>query len=131
MKFPNTPSFAGPMAPVRIEADIADLEADGDVPRDLDGAFYRVQPDPQYPPRLGDDIAFNGDGMVTMFRFKDGRASVKQRWVHTDKWALERAAGKSLFGAYRNPLTDDPAVKGRYRGTANTNVFFHGGRLLA
>src|SRR6185312_2024226 len=49
MKFLDTPSFAGPMAPVRIEADIADLEVDGAVPADLDGAFYRVQPDPQYP----------------------------------------------------------------------------------
>jgi carotenoid cleavage dioxygenase len=131
MKFPDTPSFAGPMAPVRIEADIADLEVEGEVPRDLDGAFYRVQPDPQYPPRLGDDIAFNGDGMVSMFRFKDGRVDIKQRWVQTDKWKLERAEGKSLFGAYRNPLNDDPKVRGVYRGTANTNIFFHGGRLYA
>jgi len=131
MKFPDTPSFAGPMAPVRIEADIADLEVDGAVPADLDGAFYRVQPDPQYPPKLGDDIAFNGDGMVSMFRFRGGRVNIRQRWVHTDKWKLEREAGKALFGAYRNPLNDDPKVKGVYRGTANTNIFFHGGRLYA
>jgi carotenoid cleavage dioxygenase len=117
------------MAPIRIEADVVDLEIDGDVPEDLDGAFYRVQPDPQYPPRLGDDIAFNGDGMVAMFRFHGGRVDFKQRWIQTDKWKLERAAGKSLFGAYRNPLGDAPEVKGRYRGTANTNVYFFGGKL--
>ena len=29
----------------------------GTVPPELDGAFYRVQPDPQFPPRLGDDRA--------------------------------------------------------------------------
>src|SRR5579884_1555741 len=106
-RFPNTPSFTGPFTPVRVEADVADLDIVGEVPADLDGAFYRVQPDPAHPPLLGDDIAFNGDGMVSMFRFKDGRVDFKQRYVQTDKYKLEKAAGRALFGAYRNPLFDD------------------------
>ena len=129
--FPDTPSFTGFNTPSRIEADIADLDVKGTIPHELDGAFYRVQPDPQFPPRLGDDIAFNGDGMITMFRFHDGRVDFKQRWAHTDKWKLEKEAGKGLFGAYRNPLTDDESVKGKIRGTANTNAFIHGGKLYA
>jgi carotenoid cleavage dioxygenase-like enzyme len=130
-QFPQTPSFTGFNTPSRIEADILDLHVEGAIPAELDGAFYRVQPDPQFPPRLGDDIAFNGDGMITMFRFENGRVNFRQRWAHTDKWILERAAGKSLFGAYRNPLTDDPAVGGKIRGTANTNAFIYGGKLYA
>ena len=129
-KFPNTPSFTGPNAPIRIECDVADLDIEGDIPADLDGAFYRVQPDPALPPLLGDDIAFNGDGMISMFRFSKGRVDFKQRYCQTDKWKLEHEAGHALFGAYRNPLTDDPSVKGLYRGTANTNAFFHGGYLF-
>jgi carotenoid cleavage dioxygenase len=129
--FPNTLSFTGFNEPSRIEADIADLNIEGEVPRELNGAFYRVQPDPQFPPLLGDDIAFNGDGMITMFRIVDGTVSVRQRWAKTDKWELENRAGRALFGAYRNPLTDDPSVKGRIRGTANTNAFIHGGKLYA
>ena len=129
-KFPHTPSYTGPFEPIRIEADVGDLDIEGDIPADLDGAFYRVQPDPKFPPLLGDDIAFNGDGMISMFRFKNGRVDFKQRWCHTDKWELEEKAGKALFGAYRNPLKDDPSVKGRYRGTANTNAYFHGGYLF-
>jgi carotenoid cleavage dioxygenase-like enzyme len=129
--FPDTPSFTGFNTPSRIEADIADLDVMGEIPFELNGAFYRVQPDPQFPPRLGDDIAFNGDGMVTMFRFEGGRCHFKQRWAQTDKWKLENEAGKGLFGAYRNPLTDDPAVAGEIRGTANTNVFVYGGKLYA
>ena len=129
-KFPNSPSFTGPFAPVRVEADVDDLMVEGEVPADIDGAFYRVQPDPKYPPRLGDDIAFNGDGMISMFRFKGGKVDFKQRWCQTDKWKLEQAAGEALFGAYRNPLGDDPSVKGRYRGTANTNAYFFGGYLF-
>jgi carotenoid cleavage dioxygenase len=129
--FPGTPSFTGFNTPSRIEADIVDLAYEGTIPPELDGAFFRVQPDPQFPPRLGDDISFNGDGMITRFHIHHGRCDFRQRWAHTDKWKLERAAGRPLFGAYRNPLTDDPVVKGKIRGTANTNAWIHGGKLYA
>ena len=127
--FPNSPSFTGFNTPSRIEADIADLAHEGVIPKELNGAFFRVQPDPQFPPRLGDDIAFNGDGMITRFHIHDGQVDFCQRWAQTDKWKLERAAGKALFGAYRNPLTDEPAVQGRIRGTANTNVSSSTGKM--
>ncbi|HEX7760845.1 MAG TPA: carotenoid oxygenase family protein [Caulobacteraceae bacterium] len=129
--FPQTPSFTGSNTPMRFEADVNALTVEGDIPAQLDGAFFRVQPDPQFPPRLGDDIAFNGDGAISMFHFHGGQVDFKHRWVRTDKWKREHDAGKALFGAYRNPLTDDPAVKGVYRGTANTNAFVHGGKLYA
>ena len=129
--FPDTPSFTGFNTPSRIEADIADLQHEGTIPPELHGAFFRVQPDPQFPPMLGDDIAFNGDGMITRFHFHDGQCDFRQRWAKTDKWKAERAAGKGLFGAYRNPLTDDPSVKGMIRSTANTNAWIFGGKLWA
>jgi len=129
--FPQTPSFTGFNTPSRIEADIADLAHEGVIPPELNGAFYRVQPDPQFPPKLGDDIAFNGDGMITRFHIHDGQCDFRQRWAKTDKWKLENAAGKALFGAYRNPLTDDDSVKGRIRSTANTNAWIFGGKLWA
>jgi carotenoid cleavage dioxygenase len=131
MRFPDLPIYTGFNTPGRTEADIFDLEIDGDLPSDIDGTFYRVAPDPQFPPRLGSDIYFNGDGMVFMFRFKDGHVDYKSRYVQTDKWKLEHEARKALFGAYRNPYTDDPSVAGQIRGTANTNIMFHGGKLLA
>ena len=130
-KFPGSPSFTGFNSPSRIEADIADLAVEGTIPPELNGAFFRVQPDAQFPPRLGDDIAFNGDGMITRFHIHDGQCDFRQRWAKTDKWKLEKAAGKGLFGAYRNPLTDDDSVKGEIRSTANTNAFLFGGKLWA
>ena len=129
--FPATPAFTGFNTPSRIEADILDLAHEGAIPAQLDGAFFRVQPDPQFPPRLGDDIAFNGDGMITRFHIHDGQCDFRQRWAKTDKWKLEHEAGHALFGAYRNPLTDDPSVKGQIRGTANTNAWVFGGKLWA
>jgi carotenoid cleavage dioxygenase len=130
-QFPDTPSFTGFNTPSRVEADIADLQHQGTIPAELNGAFFRVQPDPQFPPMLGDDIAFNGDGMITRFHFHDGKCDFKQRWAKTDKWKAEVAAGRGLFGNYRNPLTDDPSTKGMIRSTANTNAWIYGGKLWA
>ena len=130
--FPATRLFAGFSAPSRMECDVYDLEVvQGEVPRDLDGAFYRMQPDPAWPPMLGQDIPLNGDGMVTMFRFGGGHVDFRSRYVRTEKFLAERAARRPLFGVYRNPFTDDPSVRGKSGGTANTNVLWHGGRLMA
>jgi len=132
MKFPQTRNFAGLFAPSGVEAEVRNLPViEGEIPADLDGVFYRVAPDPQLPPLAGDDIWFNGDGMVTAIDFRKGEVGLRQRWVRTEKFVLERAAGKALFGAYRNPLTDLPSVKGKVRSTANTNIVVHAGRLLA
>ena len=129
--FPNTPGFTGQLRPLRLEGDIFDLEVEGEVPEQLNGTFHRVHPDAQLPPLFENDQFFNGDGMISLFHFRNGKVDFRQRYAHTDKWKLEREAGKSLFGAYRNPLTDDPSVKGRIRGTANTNVVVHAGDLYA
>ncbi|MCW2363216.1 MULTISPECIES: carotenoid oxygenase family protein [Sphingobium] len=129
--FPNTFGFTGTLRPLRLQGDIHDVEIEGEVPADLDGAFHRVHPDNQFAPKFEDDQFFNGDGMVSMFRVKDGKVDFRQRYAQTDKWKLENKAGKSLFGMYRNPLTDDPSVEGQIRGTANTNVLVHAGKLYA
>ena len=129
--FPNSPMFAGVSAPSRIEADVKDLDIVGEVPREIDGAFYRVAADHQFPPRFANDVPFNGDGLVSMFRFRDGQVSLKTRYVRTDRFLAERAAGRALFGRYRNKWTDDPSVAGMNRNLANTNVLIHDGVLLA
>jgi carotenoid cleavage dioxygenase len=129
--FPDFPAYTGFNTPGRMEVDLFDLEVEGQVPEELDGIFYRVGPDPQHPPLLGNDIYFNGDGMVSAFRFQKGRVDFRCRYARTDKFLHEREAGRALFGAYRNPFNDDPSVAGKIRGTANTNVVLHAGKLLA
>src|ERR1019366_6776248 len=46
-------------------------------------------------------------------------------------YKAEAAAGRALFGKYRNPFTDDPSVKGMNRNLANTNPVVFAGKLLA
>ena len=130
-KFPDLPMFAGINAPCRIEADVNDLEVVGAIPPEIDGAFYRVAADHQFPPRFENDVPFNADGMVSMFRFQNGKVHLKSRYIQTDRFKAERAAGRALFGRYRNRFTDDPSVAGMNRNLANTNVIIHHGVLLA
>ena len=129
--FPKTPTFMTIDEPFRLEGDLFDLEVEGEVPAALDGTFYRVAPDPQFPPMMGGANPFNGDGCVSAFRFKGGHVDFQNRYVRTDRFKAERAARRSLFGHYRNAFTDDPSVKGVQRTVSNTNVVAHNGRLLA
>jgi carotenoid cleavage dioxygenase-like enzyme len=131
LRFPDLLVYRGYSAPSRIEADVYDLEVDGALPAGLAGTYYRACADPQYPPLHGTDIFINGDGMVHMLRIADGHVDLKTRYVRTDKFLAERGARRALFGAYRNPYTDDPSVAGVNRGTANTSIRWHGGKLLA
>ena len=77
--FPDHPGFSSVLRLIRLQGDIGDLELEGEIPPELDGAFYRVHPDPQFAPKFADDQFFNGDGMVSMFRFHNGRVDFKQR----------------------------------------------------
>jgi carotenoid cleavage dioxygenase len=130
-KFPDIPMFRGIQAPSRIELDLHDLEADGEIPGDLAGAFYRVSPDHQYPPRFLDDVPFNADGTISRFLFENGRVHLRHRYVRTERFGLERAAGRALYGKYRNPFSDDASVAGRSRNLANTTPLVWDSKLLA
>lgn len=120
-----------PVAPFRAEVDLADCEVDGRIPGSLAGSFYRVGPDFQYPPRFPQNIPFDGEGHVSVFRIADGRISLRSRYVRTQRFKVQQRAGRAVFGMYRNPFTDDAGLEGISRGTANTTVMYHAGRLLA
>jgi carotenoid cleavage dioxygenase len=117
---------------IRAEIDLYDCEVEGALPTDLDGVFYRVGPDPQYPkqPQYAGDIPFDGEGHVSMFRISGGHVDYRTRYAKNQRWKAQHEARRSLFGMYRNPFTDDPSVEGLSRGTANTQLFVHHGKLL-
>lgn len=41
--------------PVRIEGDIFNLEVQGEIPKGIAGTFYRIMPDPMFPPYIRND----------------------------------------------------------------------------
>lgn len=129
--FFDHPYLTGHHAPVRFEADAPDLIVEGEIPDDLRGVFYRNGPDTLYPPNEGEYHWFDGDGMVYVFEIGDGRVSMRNRWVKTEKFLMEREAGRRLYGLFGNPMTSDPSVQGKPYNTGNTNIILHGGKLLA
>lgn len=129
--FPKSPTFMTIDEPFRFEGTLFDLEVEGQIPQALDGTFFRIGPDQQFSPKMGDANPFNGDGIVTAFRFRDGHVDMQHRYVQTHRFLAERAARRGLFGDYRNPFTDDPSVSGVQRTVSNTNVVAHAGQLLA
>ncbi|KXS94188.1 hypothetical protein AC578_3321 [Pseudocercospora eumusae] len=129
-KWPLAVDLYGSNLPYRFEGEVADLVVYGTVPKEIDGTFYRVMVDPFVPPVEG-NVPIDGDGNISAFRFHNGRVDMKNRYVETQRYKLERRAGKALFGLYRNPFTHHPCVRAAVDSTANTNLMLWGGHLLA
>lgn len=122
-------------APLRFNAEIEDCEVVGQIPADIDGAFYRVGGEFYYPPLFPDDAPLSADGYVSMFRIRNGRVDYRGRWIETERLRNLREAGRQLYGYYRNPHTDDPQVRDianpNRRTVANTAPMVFSGRLFA
>ena len=109
-------------------------EIEGMIPLELQGTLFR-----NGPGRLdinGQQIGhpFDGDGMVCAITFNQGRAHFKNRYVCTDGYLKEQAAGKIL---YRGFGTQKPGgwlaniFDTNFKNAANTNVIYWGGKLWA
>jgi carotenoid cleavage dioxygenase len=129
-KYPDTVHYTGLNRPTHLEATAHDLYVEGEIPAEIDGAFFRALHDPAYVPLREDDVVLSRDGVIGKIEFKNGRVSCGVRYVQTERFLAERRAGRSLFGVYRNPFTDDPSVAGVDRTVANTTPYYHAGRLF-
>ncbi|GME65982.1 Carotenoid oxygenase [Neofusicoccum parvum] len=131
----NYDDFSGATRPFRADAELEDLEVEGEIPPELNGTFYRVMQDPYYPRDYyqsgAKTIPFDGDGSISAFRVAGGRCAFKQRYVLTERYVAERRAGRAVFGILKTPFSHHPCVRAVQDNTANTNVVVHAGRLLA
>lgn len=119
----------------------------GSLPSDLNGAYIRNGPNPQFLPR-GPYHLFDGDGMLHCIKINQGKATLCSRYVRTYKYLTERDAGAPLFpnvfsgfngltaSAARGVLTAAKVVTGQFNpsngiGLANTSLALFGGALFA
>jgi carotenoid cleavage dioxygenase-like enzyme len=121
------PFFQGNFGPWPEEGHVDGLEVIGEIPRELNGTFYRNGPNPAFEP-AGRYHWFDGDGMIHAVTLRDGRASYRNRWVESDGLREERRAGRAL---YPGILELSPTEVAGFKVTANTNIVFHAGKLLA
>ena len=132
----DNPHLMGGYAPVDTEISASDLEVIGEIPSDLQGLYVRNGPNPQHAP-AGRCHWLDGDGMLHAIHFRDGTATYRNRWVRTTGFERERAAGRTLYTGMIEPSAGNPqdgVHRDHYRSlkdTANTDVVFHNGNLLA
>jgi carotenoid cleavage dioxygenase len=126
----TSPYLEGNFAPVREEVTAEDLPVIGELPEGLEGMFVRNGPNPQFDV-IKNYHWFGGDGMLHGVRIQNGRVSYRNRYVQTEAYHREKAAGRALWGSgLGRPEFDNP--NGPARGnTGNTAFVWHDGRLLA
>lgn len=107
----------------RFECELDEMDVFGDIPKEISGTWYRILIDPHFCPKPGTPFIY-GDGNVCAFRIQDGKITMKIKYIQTERWLLERKAGRRLFGRYRNPYDIHPCVQLAYDTTANTNIIY-------
>ena len=125
----DNPYLHGIYTPVISETTALDLEVEGELPRDLEGAYVRNGPNPVFAPRNLYHW-FDGDGMMHAVHFRDGKASYRSRFVRTEGLAAEMKRGRGIWPGIMGPF--DFSLPDHYvKDTANTDVIWHDGSLLA
>ena len=87
------PYRTGAWQPNFVEYDASDLDVVGEIPRDLYGVYLRNTENPVHPSIDRLYHPFDGDGMLHMLRFHDGRAEYRNRFVRTVGFEAEQEAG--------------------------------------
>ncbi|MGZ5365198.1 MAG: carotenoid oxygenase family protein [Mycobacterium sp.] len=129
------PYRTGPWRPQTTEWDADDLQAvEGEIPHDLDGVYLRNTENPLHP-ALKFYHPFDGDGMVHVVGFRDGKAFYRNRFVQTDGFTAEKDEGGPLWPGLAEPIQ---LAKRDYgwgartlmKDASSTDVIVHRGRAL-
>ena len=132
------PYLQGNYAPIDEERDFdqTQLRVEGVVPPNLLGAYMRAGANVAYQPNHY-VYPLDGDGMIHAVYFKDGQVQYKNRWVQTSHLQTERKFNRTIYGSVGKLLPvpqeviDAGGEPSPIRNTANTNVIYHGEKLLA
>lgn len=103
----------------------------GRLPRDLRGTFYRNGPGRF---ELGGERYhhwFDGDGFAQAWTVADGKVRHRGRYVETQRYVEESAAGQFLYPAFGTLVTRRGVRDNDTMNAANTNLLPFDGRLYA
>ncbi len=108
-----------------------DAVVQGRIPADLDGVFYRNGPGRF---ELGGERYhhwFDGDGYVQRWQVGGGKASHRGKFVATQKFTEESAAGQFLYPAFGTHIARRGPKNNDTINAANTNLLPFNGRVYA
>jgi all-trans-8'-apo-beta-carotenal 15,15'-oxygenase len=105
---------------------------EGKIPDELRGVFFRNGPGLFERGGQRYQHWFDGDGLVNAWRFTDTGVSHQARFVRTEKFIAENAAGEFLVPAFGSAIKAKKPIRSNdSTNTANTNVIPVGDKLIA
>jgi len=107
-------------------------ELDGEIPRELCGTLYRNGPSQRRLPQQGYAALhfFDGDALVHALRIEDGGVHYTGRFARNQAFLYQEENGPDRQDFY-NFRVSDPDPEAPPRVAPNTNIVYHGGKLLA
>lgn len=129
------PYRTGPWRPQTTEWEADGLiPVQGEIPNDLDGIYLRNTENPLHP-ALKTYHPFDGDGMLHVVGFRDGKAFYRNRFVRTDGFLAENEAGGPLWPGLAEPVQLAKRENGwgartRMKDASSTDVIVHRGIAL-
>jgi hypothetical protein len=129
------PYRSGPWRPQTTEWHTDDLMiVEGEIPADLDGIYLRNTENPLHP-ALKSYHPFDGDGMLHIVGFRDGKAFYRNRFVRTEAFEAENDAGGPLWPGLAEPLSLAKVDHGwgartLLKDASSTDVVVHRGTAL-
>jgi carotenoid cleavage dioxygenase-like enzyme len=129
------PYRTGPWRPQTTEWDADDLSVvEGEIPHDLDGVYLRNTENPLHP-ALKAYHPFDGDGMLHVVGFRDGKAFYRNRFVRTEGFLAENEAGGPLWPGLAEPVglakrDHGWGARGLMKDASSTDVIVHRGTAL-
>lgn len=128
------PYLQGPWTPLHEEVSADDLVVlEGEVPKDIDGVYLRNTQNPLHQ-ALSRYHPFDGDGMIHMAAFRDGKVQYRNRFIRTKGLEAEMQTGQRLWAG----LMEDPGLSqrpgwgahGALKDASSTDVVVHAGKAL-
>jgi len=128
------PYLTGAWRPQTAEWDAADLAVQGEIPTDLDGVYLRNTENPLFA-AMKLYHPFDGDAMVHLMGFRDGKAFYRNRFVRTEGFEAEQKAGEALWAGLAEPPSLTKAdygwgARGKLKDSSSTDVVVHAGEVL-
>ena len=119
-----------------VETELTDepLTVQGELPPGLDGVLFRNGPGLFSIGGRRYGHPFDGDGHIVRIEIGPDGVRYSNRFVRTREYIAEQQAGRMLYRSFGTNLPGGLAgnlLRIAIKNAANTNVIWHGGRLLA
>jgi carotenoid cleavage dioxygenase-like enzyme len=124
----DNPYLHGAYAPILNETSADGLQVTGELPADLEGAYFRNGPNPVYESK-NRHHPFDGDGMVHGVYFRNGQVGYRNRYAQTSAMTQESSDEKSISPGVMGPFDYSISQFG-IKDTSNTDVLFYNGELM-